>query len=322
MTRKAVSAEEPLCGARADHLRGALIITVYVELDIDNRGRRRRNRHEQSSPVSPRAATELTMMSTDIEHLRIPRSAQRGDVDIATIGGVLADPGRCRMLLALSDGRSLAAHALAAEAGVTPATASAHLGKMLAAGLLTVTVEGRHRNYRIAGPLVGRTLEVLSQLAPAAPVRSLRQGLRADALREARTCYDHIAGRLGVDLMASMLRVGHLSDASDARDPQTLDVERAGYRHDVDYRLTPHGVSSLADFGVVLPRRPVVRYCLDWSERRHHLAGAPGRGLLDRLLALSWVQRSAQSRALVVTPLGREGLLHTFNVVTPRVVAP
>jgi DNA-binding transcriptional ArsR family regulator len=248
-------------------------------------------------------------------------SPQQGDVDIATIGAMLADPGRCRMLLALADGRSLAAHALALEAGVTPATASGHLGKMVAAGLLTVTAQGRNRNYRIAGPLVGRTLELLSQLAPATPVRSLRQGLRADAVREARTCYDHIAGRLGVDLMSSLLRAGYLCDANGGRDRAALDDERAGFRHDVDYRLTPHGVSFLTDFGVALPRQPLVRYCLDWSERRHHLAGSPGRGLLDRVIALAWVQRSPHSRAVMVTPAGREGILDMFGVVTPRVAA-
>ncbi|HEY6470998.1 MAG TPA: helix-turn-helix domain-containing protein [Candidatus Dormibacteraeota bacterium] len=261
-------------------------------------------------------------MAVELTRLDIRASPQHGDVDIATIGAMLADPGRCRMLLALGDGRSLPAHALAMEAGVRPATASGHLSKLVAAGLLTVTAHGRNRNYRMAGPIVGRTLELLSQLAPATPIRSLRQGLRADALREARTCYDHIAGRLGVDLMASMVRAGHLRDADDGRNQAEIDSARAGYRHDVDYRVTPEGVSFLNDFGVVLPRRPVVRYCLDWSERRHHLAGIAGRGLLDRFIALAWLQRSPQSRAVAVTPAGREGILDTFNVTTPRAAAP
>jgi DNA-binding transcriptional ArsR family regulator len=260
-------------------------------------------------------------MSTDLAQIEYAAASQRGDVDIAIIGSVLSDPGRCRMLLALGDGRSLAAHALATEAGVTPATASSHLSKMVASGLLTVTAQGRNRNYRIAGPMVGRTLELLSQLAPAAPVRSLRQGIRADAVREARTCYDHIAGRLGVDLMASMLRAGHLCDPDGGYDAAP-DEARAGYRHDIDYRLTAEGVRFLTDFGIALPPRPAVRYCLDWSERRHHLAGAPGRGLLDRLIALAWVQRSPHSRAVTVTPAGREGIFDTFHVMTPRVAAP
>src|SRR3984957_5361415 len=194
-------------------------------------------------------------MSTDLAVIDLAVEPQRGDVDIASIGSVLADPGRCRMLLAIGDGRSLAAHALALEAGVTPATASSHLSKMVAAGLLTVTAQGRNRNYRIANPIVGRTLELLSQLAPATPVRTLRQGLRADAVREARTCYDHIAGRLGVDLMASMLRAGYLCDPDGGRDAAP-DEERAGYRHDIDYRLTAQGMGFLTDFGVALPSRP------------------------------------------------------------------
>src|SRR5580704_18246610 len=111
----------------------------------------------------------------------------RGDADIAAVGELLANPGRCRMLLALDDGRALPASRLAAEAGVTPATASSHLSKLLAAGLLTVEPNGRHRYYRIAGPRVGQLIEILAQLSPAAPVRSLRQGSRAQALREART---------------------------------------------------------------------------------------------------------------------------------------
>jgi DNA-binding transcriptional ArsR family regulator len=265
---------------------------------------------------------EVLTTAADPAPLRLQGSQHGGDLDIAMIGGILADAGRCRMLLALGDGRSLAAHALAMEAGVTPATASSHLGKMVAAGLLTVAPQGRNRNYRLAGPLVGQTLELLAQLAPATPIHSLRQGLRSDAVREARSCYDHLAGRLGVDLMASMLRAGHLCDMrGDGDSNGATDTARAGYRHDVDYRLTQQGLSFLSDFGVVLPTQPVVRYCLDWSERRHHLSGAPGRALLDRLLALGWIQRSPQSRAVTVTPAGREGMLQTFNVVTPKTAA-
>jgi DNA-binding transcriptional ArsR family regulator len=243
---------------------------------------------------------------------------QRGDIDIATIGAMLADPGRCRMLLALDDGRALAAHQLAAEAGVTPSTASSHLRKLLAASLITVVPQGRYRYYRIAGPKVGQTIELLTQLATPTSVRSLRQGLRAQAVREARTCYDHLAGRLGVDLMDSMVDAGHLSSGETApRIDPVRAGQRAGYRHEVDYRLTPQGVGFLQDFGVALPPEAVVRYCLDWSERRHHLAGTPGRGLLNRFIALAWLQRSPSSRAVTVTPAGRMGLFETFNLHPP-----
>src|SRR6201996_7375697 len=134
-----------------------------------------------------------------------------GDSDIAAVGALVADRGRCRILLALGDGRALPASRLADGAGVSPATASSHLRKLTEAGLLAVETHGRHRYYRLAGPDVGRLIEALQQLAPAAPVRSLRQDTRARAIREARTCYDPLAGRLGVTLMQTMIESGYLS---------------------------------------------------------------------------------------------------------------
>jgi len=119
-----------------------------------------------------------------------------GDVDIAAVASALADTGRSKMLLALGDGRALAASTLAMEAGVAPSTASVHLAKLVDADLLRVECHGRHRYYRMAGPEVGELLEALAQLAPATPVRSLREGTRAHAVRTARTCYDHLAGQL------------------------------------------------------------------------------------------------------------------------------
>jgi DNA-binding transcriptional ArsR family regulator len=254
----------------------------------------------------------------------------RGDVDISAVGALLSDPGRCRILLALDDGRALPASRLAAEAvggrgraggrpaeaGVTPATASSHLGKLLDAGLLAVEPYGRNRYYRLAGAQVGQLIEILAQLSPAAPVRSLRQSARADALRDARSCYDHLAGRLGVSLMAFMIAAGHLAGGDGTFDPhQALRDERAGFGHDVDYRLTSSGSAFLVDLGVVLaPRRSVIRYCVDWSEQRHHLAGAIGRGLLDRLVALDWIRRSPGSRAVEITAAGRRGLEDAFGL--------
>jgi DNA-binding transcriptional ArsR family regulator len=243
-------------------------------------------------------------------------SAARGDADIAAIGLLLADRGRCRMLLALDDGRALPASRLAAEAGITPATASSHLGKLLAAGLLTVEPQGRNRYYRIAGAQVGQLLELLTQLAPVAPIHSLRQATRSEALREARSCYDHLAGRLGVALMASMIEAGHLSGGDGTFDPSRARRDkRTGYGHDIDYRLTPAGTAFLDDLGVRLePRRTPIRYCIDWSEQRHHLAGAAGRGLLSRLVELDWIRRSSESRAVLVTDAGREHIEDAFQI--------
>lgn len=239
-----------------------------------------------------------------------------GDADIAAVGALLADPSRCRVLLALDDGRALPASLLAAEAGVTPATASSHLGRLTAAGLLTVEQHGRNRYYRLAGPKVGQLIEVLTQLAPAQPIRSLRQGTRANALREARTCYDHLAGRLGVALMRAILDRGRLTGGDGSFDPDRPGHDgRTGYGHDVDYRLTADGYAFLTDFGIALPsRRPVIRYCVDWSEQRHHLAGAAGRGLLIRLVELDWVRRSKANRAVQVTDAGWTGLGDVFGV--------
>src|SRR5215472_13901102 len=134
-----------------------------------------------------------------------------GDADIASVAALIGDPGRARVLRALGDGRALPASVLALEAGVAASTASEHLTRLVDGGLLRVEARGRHRYYRLAGPQVGAALEALSQVARPEPVRSLRAGSRAAALRYARSCYDHLAGRLGVALMDALLRDGALT---------------------------------------------------------------------------------------------------------------
>jgi DNA-binding transcriptional ArsR family regulator len=246
----------------------------------------------------------------------LPSASPRGDVDIAAIGALVADPGRCSILLALDDGRALPASRLANEAGVSAATASSHLRKLTGGGLLAVEAHGRNRYYRLAGPAVGNLIEVLQQLAPTHTVRSLRQGTRAQALRQARTCYDHLAGRVGVELMTVMINRGQLDGGDGTFNPNLAHHDRrTGYGRDVDYTLTEGGGQFLADFGVQLPpRRPVIRYCIDWSEQRHHLAGALGRGLLDKLTHLDWVRRADTSRAAHITDTGHRGLHETFGI--------
>ena len=244
--------------------------------------------------------------------------ATGGDADISVVGALLSDPGRCRMLFALGDGRALPAGRLADEAGVSAATGSAHLGKLLDAGLVTVEAHGRHRYYRLAGPQVGRLLETMAQVAPSAPVRSLREHTRAHALREARTCYDHLAGRLGVTVMRAMLEQDLLAGGDGRFDPARPGADRlSAYGREVDYRLTEDGTAFLADLGVSLPaRRPLIRYCIDWSEQAHHLAGGLGAGLLSRLLELGWVRRNPGSRAVDVTDAGRVGLRERLAIDT------
>jgi DNA-binding transcriptional ArsR family regulator len=239
-----------------------------------------------------------------------------GDADLAAVGALVADPGRCRILLALDDGRALPASRLAAEAGVAPATASSHLRKLTDAGLLAVERHGRYRYYRLAGPAVGRLIETLGQLAPAEPIRSLRQDTRAGALRRARTCYDHLAGRLGVALMGAFLDRRWLVGGDGTFDVDHADRDRlSAPGHDLDYELTPAGFTFLDRFEVHLPpHRRTIRYCVDWTEQRHHLAGGLGRGLLDRLTGLDWIRATGGGRAVQVTAEGRDGLRDTFGI--------
>jgi DNA-binding transcriptional ArsR family regulator len=229
--------------------------------------------------------------------------------DIAKLASAMADQRRARMLLALNDGRALPAMRLAAEAGVSPSTASAHLHKLVDAGLVAVQPRGRYRCFRLANADVGGLIERMSLLAPPRTVRSLREGTRADALRRARTCYDHLAGRLGVAVFAALVENG--------------DIVGSGEADDLAYRLTWPGRRRLGDLAVELPAADEsgatsVRYCVDWTEQHHHLSGSVGRALARRLFELHWIERLAQPRAVRVTPEGERGLRRVFGAaVTP-----
>jgi DNA-binding transcriptional ArsR family regulator len=243
----------------------------------------------------------------------------RGDADIARVGALVADPARARVLMALGDGRALPATVLADEAGVAASTTSAHLGKLLKGGLLTVERHGRHRYFRIAGPEVADLLEALARLSPAAPVRSLRQGTRAQAVRFARTCYDHLAGVLGTEVMTAMLERELLTGGQGVFHPDEADEDRlAAPGFDLDYRLTASGVKKLRAFGIdfdAMPRRrPMIRYCVDWSEQRHHLAGALGAAISERMFELGWLRQARRSRAVQITDDGSAGLARTFGI--------
>jgi len=228
-----------------------------------------------------------------------------GDSNIAAIASLLANPGRCRILFALADGRALPASRLATEAGVAPSTATVHLAKLVQGGLLVAVPppphHGRHRFFQLAGPEVAGVLEGIARIAPPTPVRSLREGTRAAAMRTARTCYDHLAGRLGVALTAALLERGVLA---------------AG---DGSYLLTDSGEVWLAEFGIDLPalrthRRPLIRVCVDWTEQRPHLSGALGAALLERLFERGWLQRSPTSRPIHLTEEGRLRLESQFGL--------
>jgi DNA-binding transcriptional ArsR family regulator len=257
---------------------------------------------------------ERRRTSARAEGTRRYRDGMTTDIDISTPAGLLADPGRARILFALADGRALAASVLAAEAEVAPSTASEHLRRLLDGGMLEVESQGRHRYYRITRPEVVHLLEVLAQVAPPKPVRSLRQGHRAHALRQARLCYDHLGGRLAVAIMARLLELGVLEGGDGLHHLGRGGSDRlSAPGHDIDYRLGDHGAARLRQLGVDLDaatsgRRPLIRYCVDWSEQRHHLAGALGAAIVHWLLDRAWIRRSAHSRAVHLTEAGRAGL--------------
>jgi DNA-binding transcriptional ArsR family regulator len=227
------------------------------------------------------------------------------DADVALVAGLLADPARVRMLDTLLAGRALAAGELARHAGVTAPTASAHLRRLLDGGLLTVEAQGRHRYYRLAGPAVAEAMEALSLIAPPLPVRSLTQAQRAEALRYARSCYDHLAGMVGAALADALLRAGALRAAASR-----------------DYEVTPEGEAALGGLGVDVAalrrqRRAFARRCLDWTERAPHVSGALGAALLERLLELGWLARGRVPRGLLLTDAGRDGLAEALACDLP-----
>ncbi|GAA4833206.1 metalloregulator ArsR/SmtB family transcription factor [Saccharopolyspora rosea] len=249
--------------------------------------------------------------------------AIQGDSDIAAVAVLFAEPGRARVLQALADGWSLPASVLAAEAGLSPSAASAHLARLREGGLIEVERSGRHRYHRLADDRVAAVLEALATIAPARPVRSLREGTRAAALRQARTCYDHLAGRLGVAVTAGLLRQGALRSVDGVPDTRRRRGEALSKPlADVPYELGPRAEEVLAALGVDLDavrgassRRPLLRFCLDWSEQRHHLAGRLGAAVLQALLDAGWLCRRPGQRAVTLTEPGERGLRDLLGVV-------
>ena len=216
----------------------------------------------------------------------------------AEIAELAGDPARAGMLHALMDGRALTASELARVAGVTPQTTSGHLARLAAAGLVSVKRQGRHRYHRLASPAVAQMIESIMQVASAAepPCRTLTVGPRDAALRAARTCYDHLAGRLGVALTDALVAGGQVELSADAglvTDGGLILLRRIGI--DIDALMADRGKRSA---------RVLCRPCLDWSERRPHLAGAVGAALCARSLAEGWIRRIDGTRAVALTPKG------------------
>lgn len=227
--------------------------------------------------------------------------------EFAQIAALAGDPARAAMLHALLDGRALTASELAHAAGVSPQTASGHLTRLTGVGLLSVEKQGRHRYHRLASRAVAQMMEGIMQVAAerAPPTRRLTIGPRDAALRAARTCYDHLAGRLGVALADAMVDRGYVELDSDAG------------------LVTEPGIRFLAGIGIDTATlaarrgksgRVLCRACLDWSERRPHLAGALGAALCAGCLDNGWVRRIEGSRAVAVTAKGQRIFSEHFGV--------
>ncbi len=220
---------------------------------------------------------------------------------VSEIAALVGNPARANILMALIDGRALTASELAYVAGVSPQTTSEHLARLREAKLVSMTKQGRHSYFRLGSPQVARMIEGIMVVAADGPQRYRPHWNGGEQLRTARTCYDHIAGRLGVALAEALTRNEHIVLGDDGG------------------VVTHAGEKYLADFGVRLEdmrrgRRTFCRPCLDWSERRPHLAGALGAAIADRCLELGWIARIRYSRALKISPAGEAGFRDVFGV--------
>jgi len=222
----------------------------------------------------------------------------RGEPNIAAVAALIGDPARAAMLAVLADGRALPAGELAAAGGLSPSAASAHLTRLLEGGLLALEREGRHRYYRLAGPQVATALESLSLITAQPSGGTVVRSAQAIALSFARSCYDHLAGKLGVDIAVGFENRRLITSVGQTK---RLDVTKAGAAwledvFDIDVSKLKAG------------RHGVACRCLDWTERRHHLAGPLGTRLFQRCCDLGWMTRSQKSRAVQLTRKGRNAL--------------
>lgn len=236
-----------------------------------------------------------------------------GDADIASVAALMGESARAAVLMALIDGRALSASTLAVEASVAPSTLSSHLARLVDGGLISMEPSGRHRYFRLATPEVAEAVEALARVAPTHSIRSLRQATHAKTIRLARTCYDHLAGRLGVAICDALVdsEVIRITSSEKAGTDPIVGAGRSN-----KYIITEYGKERLRAFGIDLDRpsrRPLVLYCLDWSEQRPHLGGRLGASLLDRLIALNWLLQG-ERRIITITKEGQSGLIREFGL--------
>ena len=223
------------------------------------------------------------------------------DKNIGFIAALISEPSRAAILMALMDGGALPAGELAHQARIAPQTASSHLSKLVAGELLVVERRGRHRYYRLAGSEIGQALEMLLALAPQTPLLQRQLAEPDGPIRVARTCYDHLAGRLGVGVTQALLK------------------RKVIATDDEQYRVTKKGETWFAEFGIDLDqarqsRRVFAKQCLDWTERQPHLAGALGAAVLNRLIEQKWIARVKGDRSLRIAHRGKEMFLQAFDI--------
>ena len=221
--------------------------------------------------------------------------------NVANIAALIADPARAAILNALLDGRAWTATELSIEAGVTPQTTSSHLARLLDGGMVAVTRQGRHRYYRLAGPRIAHALETLAVVAGGTTAPRGSKRAEAAQLRDARTCYDHLAGRLAVGLIRSMVGGGYMQATAQ------------------DFTVSASGEAFLDRLGIDVAaarkaRRAFARQCLDWSEREPHLGGALGAALAARMFDEGWLKRVPRMRRVTVTAAGKSALEAHFHI--------
>jgi DNA-binding transcriptional ArsR family regulator len=219
--------------------------------------------------------------------------------DIAQIGALIGDPARANMLTALMGGKALTATELAAAGGITVQTASTHLAKLEAGNLLAQRKQGRHRYFTLADDSVGKFLESIMGFAAGRGHLRHKPGPKEPALRKARICYDHLAGDYGVRMLDSLIAKGAIDAMGDG-----LALTESGETELKTIGIDAHALKS--------SRRPLCRSCLDWSERRAHLAGSLGKALLSNFLEKGWARRTAESRSVVFSPEGERQFLALF----------
>ncbi|MGV3466445.1 MAG: ArsR/SmtB family transcription factor [Heyndrickxia sp.] len=219
--------------------------------------------------------------------------------NIAKVASLVSETSRAAILTTLLDDRFHTASELAYKAGIKQQTASFHLAKLAELSMVTIETQGRHRYYRLANSEIAQILESLLALSPPVKIKSLKQSTEMKALKNARTCYDHLAGRLGVELTKGLLQMGYIED------------------NDKEFIVTENGKQFFTDFQIDIEqlkrkKRKFSLKCIDWSERHYHLGGALGNAILERMLESNWIMRHPKSRAIIVTETGRRELQSVF----------